>query len=608
MASSENKLWPLPADYHDLTEEGRRLARVAACSMHTSPEAYVYSWAFFRDYYLNPNNNPEAYFYDEWSEPSPKHYEWAYCRRKYARNVIAAHRGSAKSTIRKEFHLQTLLTEPHSKQLVLLADDSKVERNFDDLMQQLEHNPRIVGDFGRMRPDKNEGIWNRHQIRLTNGAQLLGYSAQSRNLRGERPKYLYIDDIERDLKETGSSNIEKIMEDMETLIFSVLLPMLRRTASLYWIGTPTSRRLYLWKFITGEDPRIDVRRWNRRIYEMYDSAGKIFWESEWTPDRIEAAKRELGHRWEAEGMCRPGAGGDKILIIPEASWYGDPNEESPAREPDPLQSVKPVKYTDISSQRGQKVTSTPRVVPAGTLYNSMYRFITVDYAWTANPSSDRSVVHVLGADRNGQIWSLDLWSDRVTKNTVIRKIWELAMKWKVRLCGVESVAVQFDFFRSVHERGLEIYSQHGWAPQVVEIKYQHGVEKSDRIAGLSWLLNVGRIKIPRWKRNPPNDPYDRLQQQIVDFTEDLGLLQHDDEVDTLAMYQEIIKSPRRAVGEVSESKTPADYIRNGQLVLPGGIPACTLDIGTIPSDLVQDMMNRETGRRDHRVHWTEGGL
>lgn len=601
---SNNPLYPLPADYESLTRDGQRLARVAACGLGSTPEDDVLRWAYWRTQYLQ---HPEAYFYDDFVEPSPKHYEWAYCRRRFKRNVISAHRGSAKSTVQKEFQLRTFMTE-RNKQLIVLADDSKVERRFDDIMAQLEHNPRIRDDFGRLRPDKNEGVWNRHALRGTNGAQLLGYSASSKNLRGERPKYLWVDDIERDMKEAVS--IEKVVEDMDQLIFTILLPMLRAGAHFWWQGTPVDRRLYLWKFIKGEDDRIDTKAWNRRIYEIVNEQGEVFWPAEFTPETLEAKKKELGWRWYAEMMCQPGTGRERVLSIPETSWYGDPQTDAPFLSPeDPLASQAPLSWTDIQVSKGQAAVAVPRTMPAGDLYRSLYRFLTVDYAWTANPSSDRSCVHVMGADRNGQLWSLDLWSDRKAKNEVIRKIWEMAIKWKVRLAGVEAVALQFEFFKSVQEKGLEVYQRLGWSPQVIPIKYPHGVEKQDRIASLSWLLNAGRIKLPRWRAvTRQNDPYARLFDQIKDFTEDLGLLEHDDEVDTLAMAQEIIKTPRRAIETVTPMSTPADYLRAGKTTLPGGMPVTAYDLASIPMDAIDGLLGRYAELPDRRIHWEEGGI
>ena len=61
----DNPLYPLPADYMELSEEGQRLARVNACRMWTDTknrtpkeisEAFVAAVRFFDLWYLVPDH------------------------------------------------------------------------------------------------------------------------------------------------------------------------------------------------------------------------------------------------------------------------------------------------------------------------------------------------------------------------------------------------------------------------------------------------------------------------------------------------------------------------------------------------------------------------
>ncbi len=65
----------LCADYADLTSEGKRLARVAACTPYKgmSPDDFASSYAFFVDFYLSrdPDSEDLAGYYPPPRLPTP---------------------------------------------------------------------------------------------------------------------------------------------------------------------------------------------------------------------------------------------------------------------------------------------------------------------------------------------------------------------------------------------------------------------------------------------------------------------------------------------------------------------------------------------------------
>jgi len=551
--------------------------------------------------------DPEAYFYRGLVAPSDAHSEWAYFRAKFRRNAIGAHRGSGKSTIiAEEFSLMNLLTVPRSYTMMVLSTEGKVEGRFDTLMQQIEHNPRIREDFGELKPPKTGGVWNRHHMRLMNGALLKGFGFTSDALRGERPEFIIVDDPEYDPKE--GTNVDRVVADMETVLFKVLLPMLRPGSDtrIFWIGTPVHKRLFLWKLIKGVDPRMSPDLWNRKLYPIVDNKGKIFWPAEYSKETIELRRRELGDHFLSEMMCDPGSMEEKPLQLdPELTSYHMDIKEEPPNYADPFNIEEEVTWNDCVPTKGSSYQLVPRSKPLSEVYKSLTRAITVDFAPTTKATSDYSVIHVMGMDRLNQLWSLDCWAGRVRSDRLIQLIWEMAERWVVRVVGVEAVAIQDQFACRVREAAHERMANLGYIPQVLPIKYRAGVTKDARVGALEWRFRNGLVKLPMWRDAPGlnNFGFRSLFSQIRGYTpnvEGLGL-EHDDCVDTLAMYPSVLKGGPRPVAEIKKDGY-MDMLRAGQLTTPEGMPVhLGIDINKIDPQTMRDLVWKAPDDENPRV-------
>jgi phage terminase large subunit-like protein len=567
-----NPLYPLPPDYETLDSEGKRLARVNAVQLREKPDEDVTSWEFFREYYLRPD---DAGWYSDYVEPAPGHYEWVRVCATYPRVVIGAHRGSAKSTIFSgEFTLRDLVAAPGSRTLLILATQDKVARWFSTIMRQLECNKRIIEDFGALKPKRLAGIWNHSCLEPTNGAMLIGSSVGAKSLRGERLSAggrVIIDDPEFDPK--AGTNIDKLIEDLDVTLFQVVLPMLRRGASLHWIGTPIRRRLFLWRMIMNEvqDPRIDPARWYRKIYPgcNTDLTG-AFWPSEYPPEVIEQKKRELGSAWGAEFMCCPASEDEAPLRIhPKHNLYDlvDKKATDPMRAEDPLSCPSKISWYDCRTEKDGSFSVSPRELPASELFTDMTRFITVDPIRVPSHTSDWAVAQVIGIDRLGHRFSLDLWKGKVRYSALCSQVWKLAHRWKVKFIGVEAIAMEREMLQLMRETAGQFSERFGWVPQIVPITYPSGIEKADRIQAMESFFNRGQVKLPAWCRY--SDPYQSLYSQIELFTPGLENLEHDDCVDTLAMAFELTK--RRQVRK-GDRYYPDTNMPLGQFVNPQATP------------------------------------
>lgn len=185
-------LYPLPLDYGELSLDGQREARLAVLHRQDTPQHLCEAWDFFRKIYLA---GVGRLFFKNDFVPSPDfHFQMVYDLGKFARNCIAAPRGSAKSTvIGLEIPMLLALTRPHYEMSLGLATDRLVEERFDKLIQQFVENELILQDFGEVKPPRGQKIWNHHQLSLTNGAIIKGLSVMGRK-RGGRPRLFILDD------------------------------------------------------------------------------------------------------------------------------------------------------------------------------------------------------------------------------------------------------------------------------------------------------------------------------------------------------------------------------------------------------------------------------
>ena len=534
-------IWPLPRDYEELSSEAQRQARLAVLHNQSTPFDLVVAWDFFRRCYLA---GAGKLFYKNSFEESPDfHYEMVYDLGEHGRNATAAPRGSAKSTvIALEVPLLLALTRPHYEMTVGLATDKLKEERFDKLIQQFVENELILQDFGEMKPPRGRKIWNHTQLSLMNGAIIKGLSVMGKK-RGGRPRLFILDDPENDPDSDSQAAAQAVVERFEMIMFRQVIPMLESGSSIYWVGTLINRRSFLYHAVEGDDPRFNF--WNRKVlkaitYDRDTNKVSVLWPEKWPQDVLEARKEEIGESAFASEYCNePISAQDRILII-------DPrkNEYSVEGEFDwnnPLTHTGMIKWTERYMEPGRRVYKDYEK-PYRELVLPMYRILLFDYGSGMSQYNDYSCIMILGFDTTNTLWILDMWMGRAKDATLLRLIYEKGLAWRPRVLGIEAVSIQMSFAEAVKEyiEEMEGKVSQPWRARVFPITYPARVTKSNRICGTEWRFRPGRIKFPahlagKW-------PFDQLYQQTEDFTPDLALLPHDDAIDTLSMYQYVVKN------------------------------------------------------------------
>lgn len=551
----KSPLWPLPPDYESLaSEEVRRLARLNAACL-TGPKYGVYGWHYFVKHYLLAD--PESRFDPEFYVPPFR--DWGAVHLQLVRSwetdllsAWACPRGSGKSTTLQSYILWKLLTNRQYEINLVKMKDDLVIGDFARLRHQLERNPRILADFGQQRSERGDGVWTHHELHTTQQCRLRGLGVLG-GKRGFRAAFNACDDIEQDPKEATPTDERR--EEIKTMVLQVLLPMLNdEDCHMTIVGTNLHQRSFLFHVVDRDaneadrDPRFRDELWFKALVDAEGEGDRNAWASKFTPTYLALQRERLGEElYNREFMNRPGSSDKKPLVLrPSMHGYwveGDLNQENP------WLSNAQVVWNDIGGSLTNPV-STRRSMSYVDWITSLYRCIIVDYAYSTSADSDNSIIHVLGVDAANNWFSLDMTRgiDELKRKldfpSFCKMIWKWAERWRVTHVGAEAFPIQEQWVDMISAEGDQMRELYGYAPPLVPIKPNMQMEKGSRILRLQGRFERGKIKFPEDRRNSP--PYSYLYHQIAYFTEDLGNLKKDDEIDTLSLMHDMVKGGRPA--------------------------------------------------------------
>lgn len=590
-----NPFWPLPRNYDTMSPEAQKEARLRIVTNHRTPEEMVIAWDTFRRLYLM--NTEPGFFYHKFSESPPFHYVAVYDLGRYDRNLLAAPRGTAKSVVLgTEIPLFLSLTRPNMRTVLCLATDTMVEQRLDKISHQICNNQNILNDFGLQKPKRGEAIWNRHNMKLVNGSEITGYSVMGRK-RGARPDLFILDDPEYDPENLTSTSV--LREKFETLMFRQIIPMLEDGSGVFWVGTMIGSRSFLHYAAQEDNERFNY--WNRRVLTAVDaddlkkgidpSKVKTLWEDKWSGTVLKKRELEIGQAaFMSEYMNTPGSSDERALYIhPQANQYTITDYDENMYN-DPLHTpTGTVHYFNYNVATG---SCTPQEEAAAEFFKKLYKVITVDPAEGLKAHHDYSAISVMGFDTCNCLWILEQYLARMPKAALLSKIYKLAIKWRVKVIGLES----FSMHATLSETMLmymeeKMFGYDGtWKPRVIPVDYKDSKGpkgKADRISMLGPRFVGGQIKYPehlklKW-------PYTELYLQTENFTHDLQMLSHDDLIDSVAMSGYILHGKGILMANQPSTLNGTDELtkalKNGGTI--GGVPAVS---GFSPNELSQEQL------------------
>jgi hypothetical protein len=577
-----NERWPLPPDYEDLTFDGKRLARVNAASLNGPPDLEVAADRFFCDTYLRPWES--GWYSDTFVESPPAHAEWVRDWYTHKRLIHIAPRGGCKTTKLLEDILRNLVTRRFWECTAFFATREFCTSRLGRLATQLESNSRIIDDFGKQKPKRGSGTWNRGSVLETTSRCKIEAKPFMGASIGTRPSGLIVvDDVEKSKEQV--LNPGDVRHGFHDFFFNGLLPMARspgKTIPMRIVGTLYSRAMYIYNLYKSKDSKI-TDFFHRTLMTVHDMSTDVFMNEEW----IENEKKQLGlAAFSAQCLNAPATDEEALLKIhPELTTYHLEDRDQ-VYTTSPLQSAATKLVTHQVARLDQvrdaddpeilRIVPVPRklVRPFGPAVQGMYRILTADYAPTISDMSDFSACQAFGLESTeahpNTLFSLDAWMGKVERSTLVKILTDMAIKWQVHIIGIEAYGLQLETYERFYQDmlpQLQARVSDGAAsmvPAIIPIKFPTTFSKAEKIKGIAWRFEQFRIKYPVDRMDEV--AYKALWDQTKLFTSDMGLLEHDDILDTVAMTQGIAKGAAPiAISVASDPLDAVQQLKDGKL-------------------------------------------
>lgn len=631
-----NPNYPLPADYDVLTKEGQRLARVNACRqwlLHEDDPAQrgenlVTSVWWLDRYYLSPDDEADfnPLFYDDTPLETPD-FHWVLLRQwaAYRMTAAVAPRGSAKSYLNCKDMLLRLVTRPAYSFVYATSTHPNAREVGERIKRQFIHNQRLSDDFGpeneggRLVPRRGEGSFSTEHMILANGSWLRLLSASSKQ-RGGRPRRYRLDDPEYDPK--SSTPMSVLRAYMAELLFKIVIPMVTRPdTGVDWVGTFVSKRHYLWHAMqledTPEGPRAkDPRfnRWSRLVIPAAieeDGVMSSCWPDMWPTTRAEREQLALTRprfkealsleeireaigtaNFASEYLASPGDGNDAFFGELDDIRHGWWLEEIDDRLDRPLTSSSYICWYEK-----EKDQTSLRKMPLSEFLTSYSRtFMTADTSHTSGKDSDYKVCCLMAVTPQNDLFVLDLWARQGQESELVKAVFAMADKWRCPTVHPETIRQGVSLYNAltsiVSTRAKDMAGvEH--LPKIV--KLNPGIaEKQDKIAGLQFRFEHGKIKLPLWRRDQV--PWRILFDQIESFNPEAqdGGLEKDDCIDAVAMSQFVLRGRLSKVPGAEAAKTLFERLRDGDFFEDGTHIGEGLDINQLTAAQIHEILDART--------------
>lgn len=209
-------------------------------------------------------------------------------------------RGHAKSTHFDIFMPLWLMSQPkrliNFMVIVGKSEDSAI-RLLGDIQAELEHNQRIIADFGRQR---GSASWQDGEFKAANGVKFLacgrGQSPRGLRDRESRPDYIVIDDLDDDELCRNEKRVHDLTDWVKEALFGSLDVGRGR---FIMVGNLISKNSVL--FNITKTPGVFVS-----VIKAVDRNGEPVWRGKWTKEEAREYRDFVGYRaWEKEMMHNP---------------------------------------------------------------------------------------------------------------------------------------------------------------------------------------------------------------------------------------------------------------------------------------------------------------
>ncbi len=433
--------------------------------------------------------------------------------------ATAAPRGHAKTTI-GSIEIIYRIVNCFSHYILPISDTYSQARDIvDNIRGELEGNALLRWVYGDLSTDWH---WTSGSFTTSNDVRVTarGSNMKVRGLkyRHWRPDYVPVDDIENDEAVGKQERRDKLMNWFKR---AVLPAMASRNAKVAMVGTVLHDDSLLNNILKGEKGFAGWRS-HRFASINSDSDGTecALWPAKFPIDILHRMRDDPSY----EGYLGPivfaqemqnEAIDDSSRVIKRAWIYGT--------------DEKPLPYSLTAKEEQWKAAHPPD--SKSWLESEITQIImAVDPAISEKTTADYFAIFVLGVDRNGEIWQLDVYQERIGDiDQQIKISIDHGLQWKVDRLKVESVAYQAGLARAIRR---EAAKRNTHLP-VFEVKpdkdkFRRAVIHSANFAG-------GLVHL-----RTDHPLFDALVKQILDFP--VG--EHDDMFDAyMHAAEDLVQRP-----------------------------------------------------------------
>jgi predicted phage terminase large subunit-like protein len=369
------------------------------------------------------------------------------------------------------FPLWLVLTKQNVFPVIVSASSDSARDILESIRFELEHNERILEDFGSLKGE----IWTGRKITLKNGNSIAalgaGQSARGIKDRYKRPTHIICDDLLKDQEVESKVSRDKVYKWFKRVVMN-----LGKGAKIIIVNTilhPDDLPSRLLKEIEAGT----LKDWVGVVFSAITPEGKPLWPERWSLEDIEKKREQLGS------------------FVFATEWMNEPiAEEERKFKPEWFQFYEPSELRNIKFER---------VVMA------------VDPA-TGKSTGDYSAIVVVGRTSNNQIYVLDAEGEKISDLALIRRIIDKYRAWRP-----DKILFEIQAFQEIYKNQLLREAlKDGLVLPVKGIK--HTVNKELRISKLSPLVEAGIILFKKTQS--------LLLQQLEEFPRG-----HDDLPDALEM-------------------------------------------------------------------------
>lgn len=310
------------------------------------------------------------------------HEEWSELIEQSDRICVLAPRDHGKSFFfNLAYPIWMAEKHPGRDGFIFSKSQPQAEEILGKIADEIDSNPNLK----HLRPSSKARNWSNKKIRLANGHTIFarGYGTK---VRGAHPIWIVVDDGLNDEDAYSEVLRKKNINYFMTAVTNMIVP----GGQIVVIGTPFHHQdLY------GELERNEEYLF-RRYIAWDEKTNTALWPERYSLERLMRRRREIGViRFQREFLCRPI--GDESSLFPKILFSQDPIDQ------------RAVRLGPEAFQVGEK---TVQPWQWWEMHGVTQRFMGVDFAMSTNVAADYTCIFVLGLDKFGNRWVIDIVRDK----------------------------------------------------------------------------------------------------------------------------------------------------------------------------------------------------